>query len=340
MGLGRAGWNIHAARLRENPAFTITEVADPDEHRRNEASEAVGCRTFANLDELLEGGKAEVIVIATPNPSHEADAIRVLEAGRHCVLEKPAALEWAGVQRVIQSAGLSPGHLFVHHQHLFLEDFLFIQSLIASGTIGEVFEIRLNWASYARRNDWQTLRKNGGGLLNNHGPHALSVILALLESRVSNVSSFLRQVKDTGDCEDHVHLLLQAENGRVADVFLTSSCAVPLPRFVVLGSAGSAISVDDKVAKVRFYDPSQVPLLKPKDGMAANRKYGTGEQLPWQEEDRPLVSGGGTTGFYENVAGVLRGEQSPVVTPESVLEVARVLDWAASGQDPALEQTP
>lgn len=328
VGLGRAGWNIHVKAVRDREDFRIVDLADPDEERRGEAAKELGCRTHASLVELLDKTDAEVVVVATPNAMHEGDAIEVMESGRHCVLEKPVAMDHASALRIIEASKRTGRKLFPHHQRRFGKEFRFLKEVIASGVIGRVFEIRLFWGNFARRNDWQTLAKNNGGLLNNHGPHALDLLLNLIDSPVKSLAADLQHVKDAGDTDDHVHLFMKTENGQSVEATLTTCCALPVPRMMLLGSNGTLSASDDKTAKLRYYDPSAVSRLEVVEGPAPGRRYGTGEELPWREEERAIELPEGAGNFYDNVAGVIRGQQELVVTPESAAEVIRVIEWA------------
>lgn len=328
VALGRAGWNIHVNQLREREDFTIVDVADPDPTRRQEAISELGCAAHADLDTLLKTSKAEVVVVATPNVMHEADAIKVVQSGRHCVLEKPMAPSHEASLRIIDAAAKAGQKVFVHHQRRFGDEYRFLREVIDSGVLGRVFNIRLFWGGFARRNDWQTLRKNNGGLLNNHGPHALDLVLNLLDAPVETLLADLQHVKDAGDCEDHFTLSMKAANGNSADVTCTTVSALPAPRMMLLGSNGTLSADGITTAKLRYYDPAAVPALTVIEGPAPERKYGTGEELPWQEEEREMKPSSPGGDFYDNLRDVLKDGAEMVVTPESAAEVIRVIEWA------------
>jgi scyllo-inositol 2-dehydrogenase (NADP+) len=336
VALGRAGWNIHVNGLKNRPDFQIVAVVDREASRREEAVQELSCEAYEDIESLLAKTDAELVVVATPNTFHEDDAIKVLESGRHCVLEKPIAMTYAGAVRVAEAAKSSGKQLFVHHQHLFGPEYVFMREVVDSGILGDVFEMRLNWVGYSRRNDWQTLKKNGGGHLNNHGPHALTVVVALLESKIKNIAATVKHIKNAGDADDHSHLFIQAENGRTADVFLSTCCALPLPKTIILGSTGTMICPDTTTAKLRYYDGTKVPKLEVIDGPAEGRKYGNSDVLPWQEEERTIALPENAPTFYDNVAGVLLRGETLVVTPESALEVTRAIEWATTGKDPSV----
>ncbi len=62
----------------------------------------------------------DAIALATPVPTHADLAVRVLEAGKHCFVEKPLAQSVADAERAVaaaQSSGkvLMVGHLLEYH---------------------------------------------------------------------------------------------------------------------------------------------------------------------------------------------------------------------------------
>src|SRR5205085_4455303 len=122
--------------------------------------------------------------------------------------------------------------LFVHQNYRFNKEFLMMKEVVASGKIGRVFHIRNYISHFARRNDWQTLARNGGGVLNNTCVHFLDQILQLLPGTVTQVMGDLQQIASSGDVEDHVKAFLRTDAGATADMEISSAenIATPLPK--------------------------------------------------------------------------------------------------------------
>jgi scyllo-inositol 2-dehydrogenase (NADP+) len=323
VGLGRAGWNLHLEPLAKLAGFRIAAVADPLPERCEEAKTRTGCATFSSIDELLEKSDVQLVVVATPSSTHYQDTLKVLKAGRHCITEKPLALTYAETRKLVDLARESKLGLFVHHIHLHLAPYHHLQSVAAEGRLGKLFAVQTSWGNYARRWDWQTLKKNGGGQLNNTCPHVLSILLPLLDGPVTKVFADLRNIKDAGDAEDHVHVMLKTASGMTADMLVSSAMALSGPRWILCGERGALLS-DGQTGKIRYFDGTNVPPLSVLDTAAPGRQY-LRETLPWQEEEvtappTPVKS------FHENVLDVLTGKAEPVVTPESAAEVARVME--------------
>jgi len=161
--------------------------------------------------------------------------------------------------------------------------------------------------------------------LNNEGTHVLSVVLPLLGARVTAVSSDLRHIKDAGDAEDHVHLVLKTDQGVSADVLLSTAIALEAPRWMLCGKYGTLVS-DGTRSHLRRYDPAKAAPLFVLDAAAPNREY-LKETLPWEEQEMAVEPPPVAT-FYENVYDVLRRGGPQVVTPEGAVNVMRVLELA------------
>lgn len=336
VGLGRVGWSSHFKSLSTNPNFKLVAIADPLEERRKEAeAECPGCVGYPDLDTLLANCDAELIVDATPTFLHESDAEKIFKANRHCLLEKPMAFDYNGSKRIAEMAKKAGKQLFIHHQHMFMAQVHMLRSVIDSGKIGKVFSIRINWGSFRIRNDWQTLKKNGGGLLNNHGPHAFTVLGHLLDGQITELSSFLFHAKDAGDVEDHVEIFLKTDKEQVSSLLLTSAQAYPTPAYLLLGQYGSFVQENTQAdGKLRYFDPTGIYPLEVVDGTNKARNYNFVEEPEWKEEVLPLESFKPEYGFHDDVFNALRKGTTPAVTVESALQVMRILEWAHTGKDP------
>jgi len=327
IGLGRAGWSLHLEPIRKLSGFNITAVADPLAERCREAADLTGCAQFSSIDEMLAQSNEQLVVVATPSSMHYEDVRKVLKAGRHCIAEKPLALETSQANELVSLARESHLGLFVNHSHLHMPLYYHFRQIMDSGILGELFSLRAFWGNYARRWDWQALRKNGGGQLNNTCPHLLSLVLPLLGAPVKRVFADLRNIKDAGDAEDHVHLVLQTESGVTADIVVSSAMALGAPRWMLCGSLGT-LTCDGKTSQLRYYDGTKVEPLSVLDTAAPNRKY-LREELPWEEKEVEVeVDAAPVKPFHENVQDVLTGKGQPIVTPESAAEVVRVINLA------------
>ena len=327
LGLGRSGWNIHIARMRNDPRFIVTAVTDPMADRRAQAVSELGCVAYESIDELLKNADADVIVNATPTHLHVETTLAAIKTGRNVILEKPVAQTTADARKMVNAAKKKGIKLFFHHNYRFGSCQRHLREVVESGLIGRLFEIKHRGLSFNRRWDWQTLKKFGGGLLGNHGTHFIDAIMYIMGDPVKEVFSDLKLVSDAGDAEDHIKVLLRTKTGIIADVEISTSCAYPEPMWTMLGSHGTLVS-DGKTSTVKFFDPKKVEKKKADTEPQPERKY-IRDELPFEEKTMPSESAI-KTDFYDNIFEVMREKGKMFVTPESVLDVLAVLEKAAS----------
>ena len=223
VGLGRAGWNIHVNDLRGRADARIVAVADPVAERREQAAAEFSCQTYTKLSQLLKNADVEVVIVATPSVAHGPDTKKSLVSGKHVVVEKPMAMSLREADSMIAAAEKARKKLFVHQNYRFLTEFTHLRETINSGILGRIFHIRYCSTSFARRNDWQTLAKNGGGILNNTCPHPIDQVLQLIGGKVTQVFGDLQQIASAGDVEDYVKILMRADNGCTADLEISTA---------------------------------------------------------------------------------------------------------------------
>lgn len=329
IGLGRSGWNIHAAGLAQVDRFTVVAAADPAAERRAEAEERFGCVTYSKPDELIGDSEVELAIVATPSHTHVPLAVAALEAGKHVVVEKPLAQSTSEVDEMIAAAEKAGTVLTCFHNRRFDPELMAIRDVLASGRLGDVFLIRRNLSRFTRRADWQTLRAKGGGELPNTGSHLLDQVLTLLDDSPIELFADLRRAVSAGDAEDHVQLVLKSQGGPTVEVLSSSAIGVSTPDWLIAGTTGTLLSQDNTMT-VRWFDPATLAPLEVNEGMAPGRKYGTGEQIDWQEETTVLEAPSDlrTVQYYERLAETLRDGADLFVTPASVRRQIELMERA------------
>ena len=331
IGLGRAGWNIHVRTMQERDDFDVVAVADPDPDRQQQAQEESGAQPFDDLDSLLKGCDAELIVVATASADHANHSIAALEAGRHVLTEKPMATALEDADRMLAAAENASKILTVHQSRRWGEDFLFIQQMLKDERLGHVFFIRSGGYGYSRRNDWQTLRKYGGGLLNNNGVHVVDQCVLLMESPIVDVLGDLQQILQPGDTEDHLKVIMRGENGRVIDLELTNVCAASLPSWTLMGTRGT-LTVTGGTAVLHHVKNDLASLEAIDRPLAAERKYGVegGDEIEFEKVELEAKAPSGTS-FYDQLYDAIRNDGPPPVDPATARETIRVMSEARKG---------
>jgi predicted dehydrogenase len=270
--------------------FEIVAACDREEERLAKMRERYpGIRTYSKIQELVEDDEVEVVDIATPSTLHAEHAILALRAKKTVFLEKPIATSLDDAKKMIAESEYLDVPIYFRHNRRFEAGFQHIREIIASGVLGTVFEIRLHRHNYQRRNDWQTLMSEGGGQLNNWGPHIIDHSLRFLDGEVESIWSDLKRIAAVGDAEDQLKIIFKGKNGALVDMEISGGVAKPQPTFVVFGSRGSLVSEGNEI-ELRYLNPEQklqeidaIPDSPPIDG-----SFGNKEELDWIEKTIPV----------------------------------------------------
>jgi predicted dehydrogenase len=262
VGLGRSGWGIHAnglSRLADH--FSIVAVCDPDKERQEEAKARFGCSTYDDYTDLVADDKVELVVVANPSQLHCQTSIAAMRAGKHVIVEKPMAPSLAEVDEMI-AVSKETGQLLTGFQNYrYDSDFLKIKEVLESGVLGRPVLIRFTDHKFCRRWDWQTLKRFGGGLLNNMGPHLIDWALLLVDDPEPEVLAHMETTPlCAGDAESHVKLIMRPENGPMIDIEITQTNAYPQESFLVMGTQGS-LTGNRKVVRWKYFKPEDVAPL-------------------------------------------------------------------------------
>lgn len=117
VGLGRAARLYHVPALRKISDVVLIGGFDDSAAQRDGWRQETGLPTFESLDELLERGSPDVVVVATPPASHADLCVRALESGAHVVVEKPFVTTAAEGDRVLRAASAADRQVAVNHQY-------------------------------------------------------------------------------------------------------------------------------------------------------------------------------------------------------------------------------
>src|ERR671923_1737646 len=246
-GLGYWGPNI-ARNLAALPDAELAWCcAPPGPTGARHAASFPGARFAAELDEVLADDTVDAVALATPVPLHARMAIQVLEAGRHCFVEKPMATTAAEAEAVVAAAEAAGRTLMVGHLLEYHPGVVKLKELIDDGELGRVLYL------YGNRLNLGKLRADENALWS-LGAHDVSVLLRLAGEEPYEVQargeSFMRE-----GIEDVVFCFLRFPSGIAAHLHLSWLDPHKERRFTVVGEHRMA-SFDDMAleGKIRVYD--------------------------------------------------------------------------------------
>jgi predicted dehydrogenase len=247
VGLGYWGPNL-ARNFAGLADCELTWCCDADAERRQRlAGQFPSARFTDDLHELLRDPALDAVVLATPVPTHASLSVTVLEAGKHCFVEKPLAQSVADAERAVAAAAdagrlLMVGHLLEYHPGV-----LMLKEIVDSGELGELRYI------YGNRLNLGQLRADENALWS-LGAHDVSVVLALAGEEPYELSARGESYMRAG-IEDVVFGFMRFPSGLAAHLHLSWLDPHKERRFTVVGDKRMATFDDMEVErKVTIYD--------------------------------------------------------------------------------------
>ena len=332
VGYGYAGRYFHTYLVGLASQLELYGVVTSRPEARAQIQSQLGVKVFARYEEVLADPAVDLVVLATPNDVHAAQAIQALEAGKHVVTDKPIGLSTAEADAMIGASRKSGKLLSVFQNRRWDGDFLTVRQVMAEGLLGEVFSMELCWAQYGVPRGWRSQHQHGGGKFMDLGSHLLDQALQLVPGPVERVYARFFERGWQTDVEDHALCLLSFANGVEVQISTSSLARRPRPRWYVMGTKGTLVKegldpqeramVAGQIDAARE-EPAQYPRLWVET--AGRSSEIVLEPLP-----------GRWRSFYENIAEVLQDRSKLAVTPESVRRVMALIEAArtsaASGQ--------
>ena len=225
LGQGRSGLDIHCNYLpKDTEHFRIAAVVDALPERREKAARLFGCDVYADYTELFARQDIDLVVSALPSHFHPPVTIDLLRHGFNVMTEKPMARTPGHVHETSSAAEESGRGPAIFQQSRFASYYQKVKEVIASGKLGRIVQVSVQFDGYNRRWDWQTCLEYGAGSLYNTGPHPVDQALDLLDYREGMPGIFCKmdRVNTFGDAEDYVKLILTAPDRPLIEVELSS----------------------------------------------------------------------------------------------------------------------
>lgn len=243
MGLGRSMFETHYPVFKAHPAlFKIVCACDILKERRDIVEKDFPeAKMYRQAKDMLHESDIDLVDIATPSVSHVEDALLSLKHGYWTLLETPIALTPDDAQ-VLKGASIkAKNRLLVLQRGMFSPDFLLAKMMMSDPRLGEIHQIQIRREDYIRRDDWQCVKRLGGGAAYYAMPDLIMQALKLLPFPPIQMWSELKRIASLGDAEDYAHVSLKTRELISADIEFSGGVLQEdrSPSFVIRGSRGT-----------------------------------------------------------------------------------------------------
>ena len=304
LGCGGAA-KYHAAAIRATEGAELACACGSTAESTERFSREQGCRAAAGFGEMLADPELDVITLCTPSGLHAEEALAVLRAGKHLLIEKPIAIQPQDADRILTAAEASDKTVGVISQMRFSDAAQEIHTAIRAGALGKPVSAALTMRyersqTYYDSGTWRgTLAMDGGGILMNQGIHGIDLLTFLMgsvEEVCGCTATRLRKI----EVEDTAGAVLRFASGAIGTIHATvcNPGGAPL-RIEICGENGSVTLEDEDITFWGLDCPCSIPIGKRNTSSAAASPTG----ISTENHSRQ---------FAEFVAAVQSGRQPAV----------------------------
>jgi predicted dehydrogenase len=254
VGFGEVALHGHWPAYSQSDQLSIVAIVDRSGERRKLAEAlSPGLRAYATLDALAGAETLDFVDVCTPPALHGDPVIASLERGWHVVCEKPFLIDaglLARARRAAEAHGVAAVPVHNWKQAPIVRD---ATARLVRGDIGRLERVEIETERLRDFKGADPERPNwrrdpaiaGGGILMDHGWHALYLALDWFGAEPSSVEAVLHRPSPDA-VEDEARVRLRFPHGD-ASIVLTWNGTARRNTMRLTGDRGSIDIADDRL---------------------------------------------------------------------------------------------
>lgn len=175
----------------------LVAIADTNALRAERARTMIATNApiYGNVDAMLAEARPDLVIVCTPDSTHDDIVVRALEAGADVITEKPMSTTVEKIRRILDAEKRTGRRVDVSFNYRFAPTAARIKELLNSGEIGRVTSVDFHWyldtrhgADYFRR--WHAYTERSGSLFVHKATHHFDLLNWYLGSDPDAVTAF------------------------------------------------------------------------------------------------------------------------------------------------------
>jgi predicted dehydrogenase len=316
--IGCGYWGPNFVRVFTNlPESEVRYCCDLNEERLEKMKLLYPhIRTTTSIDEVANDPEVQGVVVATPVTTHHPIARKMLEAGKHCLIEKPMAASGEEAGDLIAVAKEHGVSIMVGHTFLFTAAVNKVKELLDAGELGEIYYVnstRVNLGIF----------QEDINVVWDLAPHDISILNFVFGADPLSVSARGHDYIQNG-VEDMAFITLEYPGGKMAHLHVSWLDPNKIRKTTFVGSKKMVVYDDiQQLEKIRIFDKG-VDRMPHYDTFGEfHLAYRFGDIfIPKLADMEPLKAEAGH--FLRTIAGTTEEK----ATGEEGLSVVRVLEAA------------
>ncbi len=260
--------HVHARAIAAIPNAQLVGIWSKTATNAERFAQEHQCTAYASFEDLLAAPTIDIVCICTPSGLHMEPALKSIEAGKHCLIEKPLEVTLDRCDQIIVAAEKAGVKVAVVFPSRFYDESMRLKRAVDENKFGSLAlgSAYIKWSrteAYYQSAEWRgTLQYDGGGALMNQGIHSVD-LLQWYMGPVESVQAFVANIRHKQiEVEDTLTAALRFDNGALGAIEC-STAVYPgsLKRIEILGTEGTAILEESALVKWQFRNGEPSPVL-------------------------------------------------------------------------------
>lgn len=180
MNVGIIGCGLIGKKRADSLLGTkLVGCADTALDRAQALAGRFGARATADWREVAQADDIQIVIVATPHDSLAEITLAAVRAGKHVLVEKPAARSAAELRPVVEESERRNAIVRVGFNHRYHRAFRKARELVDQGALGELMFLRARYGHGGRvgyDKEWRSnVEVSGGGELIDQGVHLIDL---------------------------------------------------------------------------------------------------------------------------------------------------------------------
>lgn len=317
VGCGRISANHFSSLEKYLDSCELTAVCDTQSDRADAAAAKYGATAYYSLDDMLQAGGFDAVILTTPSGLHPRQTVECAEAGFHVVTEKPMATKMTDGIEMVRACDKAGVRLFVVKQNRQNATIQMVKKAIDEGRFGRIYSVACNvfWTrpqAYYDHDDWRGTWEFDGGAFMNQASHYVDLMDWLIGS-VESVQSYTATLARNIEAEDSGVVAIKYRSGALGTMNVSM---LTYPKnlegsLTIIGDKGTVRIGGVAVNKIDHWEFED---KRPEDDGIMEASYAT-----------TSVYGFGHPLYYANVIETLQGKCEPLTDGREGLKSLELL---------------
>lgn len=322
VGLGRILPRHLDDSIKQINGLKLVAVCDKDEKVAKTLAKKENVPYYTRYQDLVNDANVDVVSVLTPNYLHFEIGMYTAKNGKHCVMEKPIALNYKQALQLVNAFKRYKRTLMPVLQNRYNPPARITKEYVKQGKLGKILTavLSIQWTrpqEYYDESPWKGKKNLDGGSLVSQAIHYIDIMQWIL-GRAKSIAAKIDTVGHNIEVEDIANAILDLKTGtRVSFDFTV--CTYPHNlgcALTILGEQGTIKIGGLAMNKIDIWKVKDTPLPYVPNALLPNI-YAEGMYAGSIPNHRLI---------YDNLVNVLLKGKKSFIKPEDALESLKIID--------------